>query len=89
MYTVLAENSSVQFILGIRVEKNLSPGREEIRAERNLAGLTQSQAARLIHSKLRTWQDWEAGIAQMHPGLWELFLIKIEYLIKDKVTKQV
>lgn len=33
-------------------------------------------AAALIHSTLRTWQDWEAGVARMHPGLWELFCLK-------------
>ena len=34
------------------------------------------EGARLIHSTLRTWQDWEAGKARMHPGLWELFILK-------------
>jgi len=48
----------------------------EIRAAREAAGLSQSAAASLIHSTLRTWQDWEAGKARMHPGLWELFRIK-------------
>jgi DNA-binding transcriptional regulator YiaG len=43
---------------------------------RDAAGLSQSEAAALIYSKLRTWQDWEAGIARMHRGLWELFCIK-------------
>ena len=47
-----------------------------IRAQRLAAGLTQTAAAKLIHSKLRTWQDWEAGVAVMHPGLWELFCLK-------------
>lgn len=45
----------------------------EIRAARERARLTQTAAASLIYSTLRTWQDWEAGIARMHPGLWELF----------------
>jgi len=56
--------------------------KEQIRAKRNAAGLTQTQAARLIHSKMRTWQDWEGGVAQMHPGLWELFAIKTITLVK-------
>lgn len=38
--------------------------------------LSQTAAAALIYSTLRTWQDWEAGVSKMHPGLWELFLIK-------------
>lgn len=52
------------------------PSHEEIRSAREAAGLTQTQAAELVHSKLRTWQQWEAGDNRMHPGLWELFMIK-------------
>lgn len=53
-----------------------SPSPAEIRAARESAGLSQKDAAALIHSTWRTWQDWEAGKARMHPGLWELFRIK-------------
>ena len=53
---------------------------EVLKQARIESGLTQTQAAELIHSKLRTWQDWEAGKAKMHLGLWELFLIKKEKL---------
>ncbi|MBP8788262.1 MAG: hypothetical protein KBH41_12500 [Azonexus sp.] len=59
--------------------KNLSstnPTPAEIRQARELAGISQTAAAALISSTLRTWQDWEAGKARMHPGLWELFRIK-------------
>ncbi len=59
-----------------------SPSPEAIRARRAAAGLTQTAAAVLIHSSKRTWQDWEAGIARMHPGLWELFLFKTAGLSK-------
>lgn len=55
-----------------------SPTPAQIRAKRNAAHLTQSAAATLIHSTLRTWQDWEAGKAAMHPGLWELFCTKVK-----------
>lgn len=48
-----------------------------IRERRKEAGLTQTRAAELVHSKLRTWQDWEAGNSSMHAGLWELFNLKI------------
>ncbi len=58
-----------------------SPAPEEIRAARKAAGLSQSVAAELVHSKLRTWQQWEAGDRKMHPGLWELFRLKIATLI--------
>lgn len=55
---------------------------EEIRAAREEAGLSQTAAAELVHSKLRTWQQWEAGDRKMHPGLWELFRLKIAMLIE-------
>lgn len=53
-----------------------NPKPEQIREAREAAGLTQTGAAALVHSTLRTWQDWEAGKARMHAGLWELFRIK-------------
>ena len=55
-----------------------SPDKEVIRAARQAAGLTQTQAAELVFSKLRAWQQWEAGDRAMHPALWELFCIKTE-----------
>lgn len=58
----------------------MSPMPGDIRAARKAAGLTQTEAARLVHSTLRTWQDWEAGKAWMHPGLWELFGLKVAAL---------
>lgn len=56
-----------------------NPTPEEIRETRLSAGLTQTQAARLIHSTLRTWQDHEAGKARMHPASWSLFRLKLKY----------
>lgn len=55
---------------------NNSPAPETIRDARHRAGLTQAQAAQLISSRPRTWQDWERGVAKMRPALWELFKIK-------------
>lgn len=52
------------------------PDAEQIKAARCQAGLSQTQAADLVHAKLRTWQQWEAGDRAMHPGLWELFQLK-------------
>lgn len=60
------------------MSKISSPASEDIKLARKAAKMTQSQAASLIHSTMRTWQDWEAGIAKMHPGLWELFQMKVE-----------
>lgn len=63
-----------------RSKRKDAPGRNpkpaEIRAAREEAGLSQTAAAELIYSTLRTWQDWEAGAARMHPGLWELFQLR-------------
>lgn len=38
--------------------------------------LTQSQAASLVHSSLRAWQQWESGSRKIHPAILELFVIK-------------
>jgi DNA (cytosine-5)-methyltransferase 1 len=53
-----------------------SPAPESIRQAREAAGLTQTQAAHLIHGTMRAWQEWEAGNRRMHAGLWELFIRK-------------
>lgn len=53
-----------------------APTPEEIKSARERAGLTQTQAAYLVHGTMRAWQEWEAGNRKMHPGLWELFNIK-------------
>lgn len=50
---------------------------EGLQALRATAGWTQEECASVIHSTRRTLQDWEAGIAAMHPGLWELLNIKV------------
>ena len=54
-----------------------NPTPEQVRAARDAAGMTQTQAATLIHSTMRAWQEWEAGNRRMHPGLWELFRSKV------------
>jgi len=53
-----------------------SPTKEEVVAARKLVGITQAHAATLVHSALRSWQQWEAGHRKMHPAIWELFQIK-------------
>lgn len=63
-----------------------SPSATDIRAARKAAGLTQGQAAALIYSTLRAWQGWEAGAEsdsgrRMHPGLWELFNLKVPLIL--------
>ncbi len=53
-----------------------NPAPEEIKDARLAASLTQTQAAELIYSSLRAWQQWEAGDRKMHPAFFELFKIK-------------
>jgi putative transcriptional regulator len=54
-----------------------NPTKTEIRHARKQAGLTQSQAAELVHASLGGWRKWESGAREMHAAFWELFLIKI------------
>ncbi|PRZ01096.1 hypothetical protein BCM14_0116 [Jezberella montanilacus] len=60
-----------------------SPEPEDVAAARAVSGLTQTEAARVIHSTLRAWQNWEGGHRSMHPGLFELFKIKTGQLDID------
>ncbi len=61
-----------------------SPTPMEIISLRESAQLTQTEAATLVCSALRTWQHWEGGTRKMHPGLWELFQIKANQIIDIK-----
>lgn len=54
------------------------PTREQVRARREAAALTQEAAATLLGVGARTWQNWESGRSRMRAGLWELFQIKTE-----------
>ncbi len=55
-----------------------SPTPDNIRDERVAAGLSQAQAAELLHLGAPTrWGEYERGIHAMSPALWELFLIKV------------
>lgn len=58
---------------------------DSIKQARKTAGLTQAEAAALIHSKLRTWQDQESGKARMHQATWELFCIAVGVVSADDV----
>jgi DNA (cytosine-5)-methyltransferase 1 len=54
-----------------------SPSATKIRETRIHLGYTQGEAATLLHSSIRAWQFWESGARKMHPGLWELFVVKV------------
>ena len=59
-----------------------NPTASEIRSAREKAGLSQTEAAQLVYSTLRAWQNWESEdpneSRRMHPAIFELFLIKLE-----------
>ena len=54
-----------------------APTPQQIARKRNDAGLTQTQAAAMLHKTLRTWQKWESGDTVMDLAYWELFNIKL------------
>ena len=62
------------------VERQITqPAPAEIKAARIMVGLTQTEAAFLVHASLKTWQNWESesGESRKIPlAAWELFLIK-------------
>ena len=43
-------------------------------------GLTQAQAAALIHVSTATWQQYEQSRRHMHPAFMELWTIKVKQL---------
>lgn len=58
-----------------------SPTPEEIKTLRENAGLTQTEAAKLVGSKLRSWQNWEAPAnsseyRRIKSSTWDLFKSK-------------
>lgn len=53
------------------------PDPDWVLGERLNSGLTQTQAAELVYSSLRTWQHWEYGDRAMPAAVWALFLIRL------------
>jgi DNA-binding transcriptional regulator YiaG len=50
---------------------------ENIRTARVNAGLTQQEAAELVHrADSARWREWESGRHRMDSSVWELFLLK-------------
>ena len=52
------------------------PTPADVKYARVAAGLTQKQAAAVIHKTLLAWQRYESGDRAMDAAYWELFLIK-------------
>lgn len=53
-----------------------APAQVDVREARLNAGLTQSEAAHLIHVTARSWTHYEGGTRAMPFAAWELFLLK-------------
>jgi DNA-binding transcriptional regulator YiaG len=68
------------------MSKFINPTPEEIKEARANAGITQKNAAEILHTSIRAYQQWEAGDRAMHPAFWELFLVKLERIncLKDQ-----
>ena len=49
------------------------PEPEQIRALREQLEMTQTEAAAVAESSLRTWAAWEGGESKMHPAIWNWF----------------
>lgn len=55
-----------------------APTKEEVKQARAAAGLTQAEAAAVVHKKKMAWYHWEKGDSSMDPAFWELFNIKVK-----------
>lgn len=60
-----------------------APDAATVRRNRSFFGLTQAEAAALIHVSTVTWQQWEQGKRVMHPAFNELFMLKAAQLDKS------
>jgi transcriptional regulator with XRE-family HTH domain len=65
---------------------NITP--QAVKAARKAAGLTVQQAADAVHSRYRTWQDWEHGKRPPDAARYRLFchLAGIEQIPFGKLT---
>lgn len=63
-----------------RGRNRVIPRPEDVARARHSAGLTQSEAAALVHVGLRGWQKWEGGETRMPGAAWELFRVKLGQL---------
>ena len=52
------------------------PTAAQISAARERAGLSQQQAAALVHVDIRSWRRWELAERGVNMAAWELFLLK-------------
>lgn len=52
------------------------PTAAQISAARERAGLSQQQAAALVHVDIRSWRRWELAERGVNLAAWELFLLR-------------
>lgn len=65
-----------------------NPSADEVRQLRESASLSMADAAMLVLSTLRSWQNWETPpdspeSRRMPPGLWLLFRVRVKLLQGD------
>jgi putative transcriptional regulator len=53
------------------------PTPDDLRALRQRAGLSQTEAAALVYATLNGYQRWEQGERRMQAAAWELLRIKL------------
>ena len=63
------------------------PDPGEVRAAREVAGDTQTEAAETIYATVRTWQNWESGIRQMPAAALELYRLKKGQITLDEAIR--
>jgi len=69
--------------LGRRCNLAVSPLPRDIKGLRLLNNLTQTEAATKVYRNCRCWQRWESGDSKMDPAIFELFVIKLNFEVKD------
>lgn len=64
-----------------------NPTPDTIRQARRDAGLTQTEAAKIVSASMRAWQQWESGERAMPAGLFELYMLKTrQWSLNDETT---
>jgi len=61
-----------------------NPTGEDLKDLRRRYHLTQTDAAVLACSSLRTWQHWEAGVHLMNPAIWRYLQIVLRALARRR-----
>lgn len=61
-----------------------NPSKEVVRLRRTEAGLTQVEAADLVHKSVDTFRGYERGRVVMQLDTWELFLLKTRRYVNQE-----